>query len=84
MGVNVKDLERQALQLRVQERAELVSALIASLEGDLQDSDEEIRAAWDAEIERRVEDMEAGRIKFVDAREALQALRARAAQRRQA
>jgi len=84
MSVSVKELEDQALQLGARERAELVSVLIASLEGEMQGAAEEIAAAWDAEIERRVGEMEAGRMKFVDADEALRALRARAAQRRPA
>jgi len=84
MSVSVKELEDKALQLGAQERAELVSVLIASLEGEMQGSAEEIAAAWDAEIERRVSEMEAGRLEFVDADEALRALRARAAQRRPA
>jgi len=84
MSVSVKELEDQALQLGARERAELVSVLIASLEGEMQGAAEEIAAAWDAEIERRVGEMEAGRMKFVDDDEALRALRARAAQRRPA
>ena len=84
MSVSVKELEDQALQLGARERAELVSVLIASLEGEMQGAAEEIAAAWDAEIERRVGEMEAGRMKFVDADEALRALRARAPQRRPA
>jgi putative addiction module component (TIGR02574 family) len=82
MSVSVKELEDKALELGAQERAKLISALIASLEGEVQGSTEEIAAAWDAEIERRVAEMEAGRLRFVDANEALRALRAHAAQRR--
>lgn len=82
--MSVKELEDRALQLGARERAELVRVLIASLEGEMQGAAEEIAAAWDAEIERRVGEMEAGRMQFVDADEALRALRARAAQRRPA
>jgi putative addiction module component (TIGR02574 family) len=82
--MSVKELEDKALQLGARERAELVRVLIASLEGEMQGAAEEIAAAWDAEIERRVGEMEAGRMQFVDADEALRALRARAAQRRPA
>ena len=84
MSASVKELEDQALRLGAQERGKLVCALIASLEGEMQGSADEISAAWDAEIERRVSEMEAGRLKFVDADDALRALRARAAQRRPA
>jgi putative addiction module component (TIGR02574 family) len=82
MNARLKELEEKALQLTATERSELIGALIASLEGEAQGSLEEIRDAWDAEIERRIAGMEAGRTRFVDAAEALRTLRAHAEQRR--
>jgi putative addiction module component (TIGR02574 family) len=40
----------KALQLEVSERAELAAQLLASLDGE---PDEDVEAAWAAEIERR-------------------------------
>jgi putative addiction module component (TIGR02574 family) len=40
----------EALQLGVRERAELAAELLASLDGE---PDEDVEAAWAAEIERR-------------------------------
>ena len=82
MNTALKELEGKALQLSASERGQLIEALIASLEGEMQASADEIAAAWDAEIERRVSEMEAGRSEFVDADEALRRLRAGAARRR--
>jgi putative addiction module component (TIGR02574 family) len=82
MNARLRELEAKALQLTTTERSELIGSLIASLEGETQGSPEEIRAAWDAEIERRIGEMEAGRTRFVDAAEALRTLRAHAEQRR--
>jgi putative addiction module component (TIGR02574 family) len=82
MNVRLRELEEKALQLTATERSELIGALIASLEGEAQGSLEEIRDGWDAEIERRIAEMEAGRTRFVDAAEALRTLRAHAEQRR--
>jgi putative addiction module component (TIGR02574 family) len=82
MDLSLKEVENKALQLSASERGELIAVLIASLEGEMQASPEEIAAAWDAEIERRVADVEAGRANFVDADEALRTLRALADQRR--
>jgi len=82
MNARLKELEEKALQLSASERGDLIGALIASLEGETQGSAEELAAAWDAEIERRIGEMEAGRTHFVDAAEALRSLRAHAAQRR--
>ena len=82
MNAKLRKLEAKALQLTATERSELIGALIASLEGEARGSLEEIRDAWDAEIERRIAEMEAGRTHFVDAAEALRTLRAHAEQRR--
>jgi len=82
MNTRLTELEEKALQLTATERSELIGALIASLEGEAQGSLEEVRDAWDAEIERRIAEMEAGRTRFVDAAEALRTLRAHAEQRR--
>ncbi len=82
MNARLKEVEEKALQLTASERGDLIGALIASLEGETHGSAEEIAAAWDAEIERRIGEMEAGRTQFVDAAEALRALRAHATQRR--
>jgi len=82
MNARLRELEERALQLTATERSELIGALIASLEGETQGSLEEIRDAWDGEIERRIAEMEAGRTRFVDAAEALRTLRAHAEQRR--
>lgn len=52
MTPRVRDLLRDALALPVEERADLASELLASLEGPADDPGE-VEAAWAAEIERR-------------------------------
>ena len=54
MGERVLD---QALQLELAERAELAAELLASLDGE---ADEEVEAAWAAEIERRAARVRSG------------------------
>jgi putative addiction module component (TIGR02574 family) len=49
-------LEAKALKLSPEERAQLVDRLIASLF-----QDNEIEDAWAVEVERRIEEIEAGR-----------------------
>jgi putative addiction module component (TIGR02574 family) len=51
-----------ALNLDTRERAEVAAKLIASLDGE---PDEDVEAAWAAEVERRIEEVEAGRAKLV-------------------
>ncbi len=52
-----------ALNLPLQDRAELVSILIESLDGP---ADPDAAADWDKEIERRVRQVEAGTVALVD------------------
>jgi putative addiction module component (TIGR02574 family) len=69
MATILKELENQALQLSPQERGELIHRLIVSLEGTPEDTPEAIAQAWDAEIARRVADMEAGKTVWIPAEE---------------
>lgn len=50
-----------ALRLEPKARAELAAELLASLDGP---ADPDVEAAWAAEIERRVEALEAGTLKL--------------------
>ena len=51
-----------ALTLDTRERADVAAKLIASLDGE---PDEDVEAAWAAEVARRIEEIEAGRVKLV-------------------
>lgn len=52
-----EQIAHQALSLSTAERAEVAAMLLVSLDGE---PDEEVEAAWAAEIERRVERVRAG------------------------
>ncbi|WP_437875487.1 addiction module protein [Sorangium sp. So ce513] len=52
----------QALQLPPEERADVAKCLIASLDGP---ADRDVEAAWLAEVERRLQDVERGTATFV-------------------
>ena len=52
----------EALSLDTRERAEIAAQLIASLDGE---PDEDVEAAWAAEVDRRIEEVEAGRARLV-------------------
>ena len=69
MGAMLEELESQALQLSPKERGELIHRLIASLEGEPEDTPEAIAKAWDEEIARRVADMDAGKTVWIPAEE---------------
>ena len=57
-----QNLLREAIKLDVSERAELAAELLASLEGE---PEEDVEAAWAAEIERRIARIEAGTEKLL-------------------
>ena len=50
MASKLKDVEQAALNLPVEERAQLVTRLVASLE---EQTDEEVELAWAQETDRR-------------------------------
>lgn len=65
MPMPLQDIEAEAMQLPLEERGQLVGRLLQSLEPEPQDSAEAIERAWDAEVERRLDDMEAGRTESI-------------------
>jgi putative addiction module component (TIGR02574 family) len=67
MATTLKEIEAQAMALSARERGELAHRLIASLDGEPEGTPEEIAAAWDEEIARRVADMDAGRTQWIPA-----------------
>jgi putative addiction module component (TIGR02574 family) len=59
----VEDIEAQALKLPPGERVELIERLIASVEPP------SLSPAWQAEVERRIADLDAGRTQTIPAEE---------------
>ncbi len=57
MSPEVSDLLKRALALTVDERAALANTLLDSLE----ETDESVQAAWDEEVARRMQDLQAGK-----------------------
>ena len=62
----VAELSQRARELAPEDRARLAQELLASLEGDLEP---EVDAAWDAELRRRIAEVDAGAIKLIPADE---------------
>lgn len=69
--------------LEVDERLEAAHQLLLSVDQDADADPAEISAAWDAVIDRRVEDVVSGRVTLVDGPEAHSRVRAEIAQLRQ-
>jgi putative addiction module component (TIGR02574 family) len=76
MSAILEDLKAQALRLSPPDRDELIRALIASVDGEPQDTPEAIARAWDEEIARRIADLDAGRTAGIAAEQVLAEMRA--------
>jgi putative addiction module component (TIGR02574 family) len=71
MSSLIDELSRKARALPPEERVRLAQELLSSV----QDSDEEIQAAWAEEIERRLEEVENGTAKLIPAEEVFAEIR---------
>jgi putative addiction module component (TIGR02574 family) len=74
MSGKVEQLAKQAMDLSAEERADLAEQLWASIAGAEQ---AEIDKAWAEELERRMDDLEAGRVRVIPVDEALAATQRR-------
>lgn len=63
MTVPAEEVRRAALTLTVAERAELANTLLASLDERIEDTD--VVTAWTDEVNRRVDELVAGRVATV-------------------
>jgi putative addiction module component (TIGR02574 family) len=66
MSTLVDELSARAKALPAEDRARLAGELLESLHGE---PDADAEAAWDAEIERRVAEIESGAVRLISAEE---------------
>lgn len=66
MSDQLANLEAETLKLTPEERVELAERLLASVFDD-----REIENAWEAEVERRIGDLESGRAKLISAADSI-------------
>jgi putative addiction module component (TIGR02574 family) len=71
MSSLIDELSRKAQSLSPEDRVRLAEELLSSV----QDSDEEIEAAWEEEIKRRLEEVENGTAKLIPAEEVFAEIR---------
>jgi putative addiction module component (TIGR02574 family) len=77
MGLPLKQLEAEALELSSRERAQLAHRLIVSLDDDVEDDPAEVERAWEDEIRRRLAEVDAGTAELIPAEEVFAELRSR-------
>ena len=74
----LEKLRAEALNLPESERAELAHNLVASLDGP---ADSDVEQAWEAEILRRLAEIDSGTAKLIDREEFRRRMRARMSRR---
>ncbi|MBI3014454.1 MAG: addiction module protein [Candidatus Tectomicrobia bacterium] len=62
MATSAEDLYQKALGLSEEERAALAARLIESLDTE---AEEGVEAAWLAEVERRMEELDSGKVQSI-------------------
>ena len=77
MKATLDKVAADALQLPTQDRAALAQILLHILDEQPAGDPTEVRRAWEAEVERRVDDILSGRVEEIPAEEALAKLRAK-------
>lgn len=65
MTTSAKRVLKDAMRLTAEERAEIATRLIGSLDAASVDDAGDVQAAWAAEIERRCADLDAGRTRTI-------------------
>jgi putative addiction module component (TIGR02574 family) len=63
MSPDVSELLKMALALPPEARAALAGSLLESL--DNEPADEDVEAAWNEEIKRRIEEIDSGKVKMI-------------------
>ena len=79
MARRIEELYREAVELPEKDRAELAGLLLESLESD---PDPDVELAWSEEIERRVREIESGKVRMIPWEQVRAELHARLGQKR--
>jgi len=73
-GSTLEKVRSEAMRLTQAERAELAHSLVGSLDGP---ADQDAESAWDAEILRRLGEIDAGTAELIDREELRRRMKAR-------
>lgn len=77
MSPELSELLKKALALPAEARAALAGSLLESLDEDT--ADQNVEAAWDEEIKRRISEIESGKVQMIPYEEVRRRLAARLA-----
>jgi putative addiction module component (TIGR02574 family) len=74
--MTAKQIESEVLKLPRRERARLARKLLDSIPMRRSESDRDVLAAWVAEVDRRVEELDSGKVKGIPAEVVFRRVRA--------
>ena len=74
MNTAARKLLKDAMKLPTKTRAAIAGSLLRSLDGE---SEEDVEAAWAAEIKRRLDEFDSGKVKAIPWSEVRRSLRSR-------
>ena len=77
MSATLKQVAEEARSLSLADRSALTRILIESLDAEPAEDATEVGHAWQAEVEKRVEEIKSGRVKTIPAEEVFARLRAK-------
>jgi putative addiction module component (TIGR02574 family) len=77
MKATLEQVAEEALGLSLSERSALTRILMRTLDPEPAEDGEEVQQAWQAEVEKRVDEILSGRVKTVPAAEVFTKLRAK-------
>ena len=77
MKATLEQVAEEALNLSVSDRSALTQILIRTLDPEPAEDAAEVEQAWQVEVEKRVDEIQSGRVKTVPAEEVFAKLRAK-------
>ena len=77
MSATLEQVAEEAKSLSLADRSALTRILIETLDAEPAEDLAEVEQAWQAEVEKRVDEIKSGRVKTIPAHEAFAKLRAK-------
>ena len=77
MSATLEQVAEEAKSLSLADRSALTRILIESLDGEPAEDLANVEQAWQAEVEKRVDEIKSGRVKTIPAEEVFAKLRAK-------
>ena len=77
MSASLEQVAGEALSLSLPDRAELMRILLVTLDEEPSEGEAEVEQSWEAEVEKRVDDIISGRVKTIPAETVFDKLRAK-------